>query len=71
MAAPLAEAVVLSILPIVVIPPPPPPAGVPQTPSPRQNVVLDAPEPLLRFVTGRFPENAKVKVLPLGVIDMF
>lgn len=32
-----------------------PPAGVAHVPSPRQNVVLDALVPLLRFVTGRLP----------------
>ena len=35
--------------------PEPPPAGVAQDPSPRQNVELDAPVPLLRFPTGRLP----------------
>jgi len=32
-----------------------PPGGVTQVPSPRQNVVLDAPVPLFKFVTGRLP----------------
>jgi hypothetical protein len=35
--------------------PPPPPAGVAQVPSPRQNVVADAPVPPLRLVTGKLP----------------
>lgn len=34
---------------------PPPAAGAAHVPSPRQNVDADAPVPLLRFPTGRFP----------------
>ena len=41
-------------------PPPPPPAGVAQVPSPRQNVVLDAPVPLFKLATGRFPDTSAV-----------
>ena len=43
----------------------PPPAGVAHVPSPRQNVVPDAPVPELRFVTGRFPVTPVVKGSPV------
>jgi len=36
-------------------PPPPPPDGTCQLPSPRQNVVFEAPVPPLRLATGRLP----------------
>ena len=50
-------------------------AGVAQLPSPRQKVVADAPVPLFRLVTGRFPVTpvvsgksvALVKTTPEGV----
>src|SRR5271166_5416628 len=40
-------------------PPPPPPAGTAHTPSPRQNVVLDAPLPLFNALTGKLPMLAR------------
>jgi len=48
----------------VVDPPgdPPPPAGVAQDPSPRQNVVLEAPVPLFKLVTGKLPVTSAVKL---------
>ena len=37
------------------------PAGTAQVPSPRQNEVLDAPVPLARLVTGRFPVTSAAR----------
>lgn len=36
-------------------------------PSPRQNVVLDAPVPLPRFVTGKLPETCVARLTPESV----
>ena len=44
------------------LPPPPPPLGVAHVPSPRQNVALDAPVPLLRLVTGKLPVTSLARL---------
>ena len=41
------------------------PLGVAQVPSPRQNVVLEAEVPELRFVVGRFPVTSVVRLTAL------
>jgi hypothetical protein len=45
------------------------PAGVAHVPSPRQYVELDAPVPLFRFATGRFPVKFRL-ILPLDVTGL-
>lgn len=39
------------------------PAGVAQVPSPRQKVVAEAPVPLFKFATGRFPLTPVAKLI--------
>ena len=50
------------------VPPPPPPAGVPHVPSPRQNVVEDAPMPLFKFDTGRLFVRLVAAIVPVPVV---
>ena len=54
---------------MAVIVPPPPPAGVAHVPSPRQNVVDDAPVPLLRLVTGRLPVTPVLSGRPVAFVN--
>lgn len=46
----------------------PPPEGVAQVPSPRQNVLDDAPEPPFRFPTGRFPVTPVLSGRPVALV---
>ena len=46
---------------LVTVPEPPPPDGVAQVPSPRQNVLDEAPVPLPRLAIGKFPVTCVVK----------
>jgi hypothetical protein len=48
----------------------PAPAGVPQVPSPRQNVLADALVPLFRLVTGRLPVTPVVRGKPVAFVSI-
>ena len=59
----------LTLTLVTLPPPPPPPAGVAQTPSPRQKVVLLAPEPPPRLETGRLPVTPVVNGNPVALVN--